>query len=122
MTLLVIASRFTHRAYQRRFWVRRETRYKTATRRAVIVGAGHTGVQVLDALEHTSDTVVVGFLDDNPGMAGTLVRGIKVLGETSQMSKAVQTYQANLVVIAMPSASGNTIRQIVATCHSLDVS
>src|SRR5205807_1509225 len=117
----VIASRFSQRAYQQHFWIRQPVRYKMSTSRALIIGAGHTGVRVLDTLEHASGPTVVGFLDDDLDKVGTLVRGVKVFGQIDSLKSAVQQYDVNLVIIAIPSASGHSIRRIVTDCRTLGV-
>ena len=50
--------------------------------KAIIIGAGEHGKVVLDILKGNKDYNVVGFLDDNPDIAGKEINNIKVLGTT----------------------------------------
>ena len=56
----------------------------------VIIGAGGHGKVVLDILQATGKHRVVGFLDADPGLAGTEVNQIPVLGPVNQVSRLRQ--------------------------------
>jgi FlaA1/EpsC-like NDP-sugar epimerase len=119
-TILITASRFSLRA---RTHLRASRTRNKDTRRALIVGAGHTGTQALYALEQTSSQfVTVGFLDDDPTKIGTLIRGRKVFGRIDRIESVVSDQKVDLVVIALPSAPGMVIRKIVSACQLLGVS
>jgi FlaA1/EpsC-like NDP-sugar epimerase len=122
--VLVAAVRFIPRTvkYVVLYRGHRPHRGRTYNQRIIIIGAGHTGVQVLDALEHTNDSIsVVGFLDDNISKIGSHVHGLRVLGKISDLRNAVRNYNVNLVVIAIPSDEGSLIRRIVHDCRQIDV-
>ena len=52
-------------------------------RRVIIYGAGESGRQLLNALNHGTDYRVVAFIDDNPNLHETVINGRPVLGRTS---------------------------------------
>src|SRR5258708_232652 len=124
ITPLVLNARFSMRAYyhQRNHRSGRQaTDARKIWRQTLIIGADHTGVQVLDVLAQAADHVVRGFLDDDPHKQGTYVRGLKVLGKIDQLTATVGAYHIDLVIIALSMAPGGLIRQIVSDCLNVGV-
>src|SRR5262249_177726 len=120
----VSASRFSPRAWNhlRRGHRRRIAGDEAAYKRALILGAGQTGVQVVEALGRDASLIhPVGFLDDDAAKVGTFVRGYKVFGNRTQLEMVVESAQIDLVIIAMPSAPGKVIREIVLQCQKMGV-
>ena len=74
-----------------------------------VFGAGGHGRVVAEAAQATRH--VHGFLDDDPNKIGKYVRGVRVFGGISQLSQAVSQNAINLVITAIPSATGSTIRR-----------
>ncbi|MCC7207321.1 MAG: polysaccharide biosynthesis protein [Anaerolineae bacterium] len=121
---LVVGNRFSVRAYNHMILRRRSTRPSAASRakRALIIGAGMSGTQVLNALGHEPGRLTaVGFLDDDPAKEGTLVRGVRVLGKLSDIQRTVREYEVKVVVIAMPSAPGAVIRRLMHDCQEMRI-
>jgi FlaA1/EpsC-like NDP-sugar epimerase len=116
-SVLVMSLRFAPRAYyhQRSHQKHHPT---TTQERVLIIGAGQTGIQLLDTLEKASNHQIVGFLDDDPLKVGTYVRGVKVLDKIDNLTTVADTYTVSLVAIAVPSAPGTFIRRIVAACSA----
>ncbi len=108
-------SRFVTRVSQERR-VRRWRSQSGSARRALVVGAGDAGSRVVHDLrsQGTTNWVPVGFLDDDPAKRGIRIHGVPVLGGLAQLVEIVSEHAIDEVVIAMPSASGKIIRQIVA--------
>lgn len=117
-TLAVISSRFSFRLYYSR--KNRRIDPNGAHQNTLIVGAGYTGIQVLDVLQKKGNRVV-GFLDDDPSKIGTLVRSVRVLGKTDALSRYVTALQVKRVIIAIPSASGRMIRRLAEQCRYLGI-
>jgi FlaA1/EpsC-like NDP-sugar epimerase len=117
-TLAVIAVRFSVRLY---YSQKRQARSNSTRPNTLIIGAGRTGIQVLDVLRSKSELAVVGFLDDDPHKIGTLVRGVRVLGSISELSRHVAEWQVKRVIIAIPSASGKVIRRITEQCRRIGI-
>lgn len=89
-------------------------------RRVLIVGAGDAGALVAKEFEnHYHQAVnVVGFIDDDPNKQKLKLLGHDVLGTRVDIPRVVDKYKIEEIVIAMPSVSGKTIREIVAICQS----
>ncbi len=83
-------------------------------RKILIVGAGAAGQELLPDLRIGFE--VVGFLDDNKERHGEKVDGIKILGGTNLIEKTVKLEGIDEIIIAMPSAEGETIGEVVKLC------
>jgi FlaA1/EpsC-like NDP-sugar epimerase len=121
--VLVGGSRFVIR-------ILRERRTGGGTRRAgalrtLIVGAGDAGDSLLRDMQRTPDSkwAIEGFLDDNHGKTGALVRDIRVLGPADEatLSRLIPDLDIKLVVLAIPTADGARLRQIVEICRKFGV-
>ena len=55
-------------------------------RRVLIVGAGRGGRSLLRELRETPGERVVGFVDDDPGLRGRRLNGVRVVGEARRRS------------------------------------
>jgi FlaA1/EpsC-like NDP-sugar epimerase/EAL domain-containing protein (putative c-di-GMP-specific phosphodiesterase class I) len=86
--------------------------------RVVIYGAGRAGIALVDAVQQRSNPAFcpVAFIDDDPKKRDCKIRGLPVLGGRQQLLGAVDRLKAVRVVIAMPSVSGQVIREIVRLC------
>lgn len=89
--------------------------------RILIIGAGDTGLIVLKELRKNRQVEVVGFIDDDPGKKGMLLHGKKVLGGKESIEHVVNRFGVNQIVIAIPSAGGKEIREIISLCRFPDV-
>jgi FlaA1/EpsC-like NDP-sugar epimerase len=93
-------------------------------RRTLIYGTGEAGVSLLTETRHNPSLPyrVVGFVDDNPKKAELVVHGVKVLGNGERLAATVRKHQVHTVLIAIPSASGKQMTQILHRCHDAGVS
>ena len=87
--------------------------------RVLIVGAGETGIGVLREIRNHPEKgyVPVGFIDDAPRKIGRTVAGIEVLGTTRDLTYIAHKRAIDEVVIAIPSAPGGKIREIIRQCE-----
>ena len=87
--------------------------------KVLIVGAGETGIGVLRALRNhpKKGYVPVGFIDDAPHKIGRSVAGLEVLGTTRDLTYIARKREIGEVVIAIPSAPGGKIRDIIRQCE-----
>ncbi|MFC2149310.1 polysaccharide biosynthesis protein [Candidatus Auribacterota bacterium] len=102
-----------------------EKRYSQKKRRdvnAVIVGAGQAGIMVLKECKNNPKMSfnVVGFVDDNPSKRRLKVHGLKILGTTDDIPEIVNKYMVDEIIIAIPSARGEIVREIISSCQSVD--
>ena len=87
--------------------------------KVLIVGAGETGIGVLRELRNHPEKgyVPVGFIDDAPSKIGRTVAGLEVLGTTRDLTYIARKREIDEVVIAIPSAPGGKIREIIRQCE-----
>ena len=97
---------------------RKESARKPHTK-VLIVGAGATGISVLRALrEHPAKGYLpVGFIDDNARKVGKSIAGLEVLGTTRDLTYIARKREIQEVVVAIPSAPGGKIRDIIRQCE-----
>ena len=83
--------------------------------RTLIIGAGDAGVNALMDIQRNKqlNICVIGFIDDDLTKKNLRIRGIKVFGNRSMIEKIVNAYSVKRILIAIPSAPGNEIRQIL---------
>ena len=89
------------------------------TKRALIVGAGDAGALVVRELQKNTELNLtpVGFLDDNPVKQHQQIHGIPVIGSVNDTGKVLEQKRIDEVIIAIPSASGKTIRMVADICR-----
>jgi FlaA1/EpsC-like NDP-sugar epimerase len=93
-------------------------------KRLLIAGAGDAGQVVAREIHHSRyiNDFLVGFVDDDPAKQGTLIHGVSVLGPLEEIPQIIQEHQVDEVVIAMPTAEGSIIRQVLSLCEESGVS
>lgn len=89
----------------------------------LIAGAGEAGAMVLRELRQNPQTglVPVGFVDDDPLKHGMLLQRVRVLGGRERIPDLAREHHIEQVIIAMPSAPGAAIREIVEICEAAGV-
>lgn len=88
--------------------------YQSDARRVLVYGAGQAGFEVIrDLQENSRGKIPVVILDDNKAVHHHRILGIKVLGGREKFQEAVETYQVDMIIIAIPSAPGKVISQII---------
>ena len=99
-------------------WIKEEPlrRRPRRGRPAIIVGAGVAGERLLRQLQHDPrhPLSVVGMVDDDPSKHGRTLHGVSVLGGSEELRRFVAIHHAQQIVIAIPSASPDQIRALVA--------
>lgn len=87
-------------------------------RKVLIIGAGDAGVLALRELKRRDfqEGLPVGFIDDSRSKINLHVQGFPVLGSREDIPEIVERYEVDEIIIAIPSASGDAIREIVEIC------
>lgn len=104
--------------------IREELFQKVASRNVLIIGAGAAGEKILREIFENNQLHyrVIGFIDDDPHKKGRSIHGVPVLGNLGKITSIVQSEEIKEILIAIPSAKGDQIRNIVETCKDCDVS
>lgn len=94
-----------------------------ATKRVIIIGAGDAGETLAREIEHRPQLgmKVVGFVDDQRAKWGAQIRGIKATGPIGNVAAIADSLQADEALIAIPSASGKRIREIIHHLSEADL-
>ncbi|EEG77504.1 polysaccharide biosynthesis protein [Dethiobacter alkaliphilus] len=92
--------------------------------RVLIVGAGCAGTMVLKELQNHYYARLpkpVGFIDDDKAKERSIIHGVKVLGPRQDIPQIVETHNVDEIIIAMPSAPKDEVREIARICSKLPV-
>lgn len=118
--LLVGALRFRVRAmersrHHRRTFFRRD--------RVLVVGAGSAGVSLVQEMQRNPSLGLrpVAFVDDNPAKLNLRIRRLPVAGNRHDIPDLVRSLHIRKVIIAMPTAPGNIIREVLDICQGVGV-
>lgn len=102
--------------HKRRFW-------HLPSKRILIIGAGDAGEMIAKEIERHPELSyeVVGFIDDDLKKQGIRIHGLEILGTREKIADVVKREGVEEIIIAIPSASGRIIRDIVAHCEKTRV-
>ncbi len=94
-----------------------------ATKNVLIVGAGNTGVTVLNEIRNSSDLYLnpIGFIDDDKSKKGFRIRNLEVLGDHTQIPYLVKQYNIDEVLFAIPSAPYKKLHTIMEICQKENI-
>ncbi len=96
----------------------RAARSSPNRKRTIVYGAGNAGASLLrDLRQNVSlNYDVVGFVDDNPRKLGFVLNGVSVLGNGDDLTEVARRQRAEILLIAIPSASGAQMKAILERC------
>jgi FlaA1/EpsC-like NDP-sugar epimerase len=85
---------------------------------ALIVGAGDAGEMLAREIERSNvfEYRLVGFLDDDPGLQGRRIHGLRVMGRLDELPDVCRQQAVDEVLIAIPSAGSEVQRRVVRLC------
>jgi len=97
---------------------------RSASRRILIYGAGAAGVTLLREIRQNAALAFepVGFIDDLAEKTGHMIQRVKVFGPGSSLASVVKAQGIEMVLIAMPSATGAEMSAILKHCQEAGVS
>jgi FlaA1/EpsC-like NDP-sugar epimerase len=89
----------------------------------LIMGAGAAGSMMLKDLLHSPSLGLdaVGLVDDDRRKVGRRLHGVPVLGQRAAIPELVDRFQATAVLLAIPSATDNLVREVAALCDQAQV-
>ena len=118
MTAPRMSLRFLKRRVERRGGKQRRGEHNLPL--ALVVGAGAAGQMVARELlaQPLRGFRPVGFLDDDRSKQGLMLGDLPVLGTIADMPRLARAIAVQHVIIAMPSASGSTLRNIMQLARS----
>ncbi|GAB6155700.1 nucleoside-diphosphate sugar epimerase/dehydratase [Desulfosporosinus burensis] len=119
-TFLIGGSRFLGRILQDGFF---NVRIPGIPKRILIIGAGDAGALAVRELKNSNyrEGYPVGIIDDASQKQKLKLMGIPVLGKRTDITRVIRSHKVEEVIIAIPSAPGNTIRDITELCEKSGV-
>lgn len=95
----------------------------SAAKRVLIIGAGDAGETLAREVEHRPQLgmKIVGFIDDQRAKWGSQIRGINVFGPISEIGSIADSLEAQEALIAIPSAPGTRLREIIHHLMAADL-
>ncbi len=88
-------------------------------RRAVIIGAGNAGALTIEAMQspRLGGFKPVAIVDDNAQARGMRIRGVPVVGTIDEVDVVAHMVRAEVLVLAIPSATTSQMYRIVSRCQ-----
>jgi len=101
----------------------KKRREKSALRRNImIIGAGSAGSLLIKEIRNGMKSYDVScIIDDNNDKVGKYIHNIPIVGSRENILSSIAKYDIDEVIIAMPSASVDTIRDIITICNQASV-
>ncbi|MFZ2487479.1 MAG: nucleoside-diphosphate sugar epimerase/dehydratase [Anaerolineae bacterium] len=120
VTLAVGATRFSVRTAD---VYRQRGRRGTMLQRVLIVGAGEAGALMAKEMNFNPQLGLepIGFIDDDPHKHGARIRGLPVLGDRAALPWLAEKHKVDQVIIAMPTATGKSIREVLTICEAAGI-
>ena len=100
--------------------VLREARHGYASKRVLILGAGDAGEMIVRDMHRNPSygSNPIGFLDDDPAKKGKRIHGLPVLGSRHDIADILKRYPADEILIAIPSETPASLRNIARSLHA----
>lgn len=119
-TLTLFGARVAVRVGRDRF---RRDHQMPVQRRVLIIGAGDAGETLAREIEHRPQLgmKIVAFVDDQRAKWGAQIRGIPVRGPIATVGAIADATGAEEALIAIPSASGSRVREIIHHLSSAEL-
>ncbi|MCD8022465.1 MAG: polysaccharide biosynthesis protein, partial [Lachnospiraceae bacterium] len=115
----IIGVRFLYRsvrsAHMRR---QKKTDAPVVRKNIMVIGAGQAGAMIVREIQNSSFSkgIVCCVIDDDEQKHGSYIHGIRVVGGRDMILRYVERYQIDQIIIAMPSQSKKTVREILDIC------
>lgn len=93
-------------------------------RKVLVVGAGDSGERVVREMKTRSvfNCQPIGFVDDNITLLNQRIHGVRVLGTVGDLPKLVEALRPEMVVVAVPTATPEFLRDLVIKLEPYEIS
>ncbi len=97
----------------------RRSKASNALHRAMVIGAGSAGQVIVRDLKSSakSDIIPVCVIDDNKNKWGRFMDGVPIAGGRDSIMDAVEKYNVDRILFAIPTASAENKRDILNICN-----
>lgn len=109
--------------FQSRLFVFRKGSFAETPHRVLVVGAGEAGAMLIRDLQRNKSLGLdpAGLVDDDPRKQGRSMHGLRVLGALGDLPSLVASMNIDQVLLAIPSATSELVREVSALCEEADV-
>ena len=116
--ILTVISRFSYRFLR---YTYRAGQHSKEAKHIMVIGGGSAGDMIMNELASSPkmDAFVECIIDDDVRKQGTYIRGVKIIGGRASIPSAVKKYDIDTIILASPSASKKTIRELLEICTPL---
>ncbi len=116
---LIFSSRFSYRFFRS---LKHKKQNRKNTVNVMVIGAGDAGNSIIKEIATSNfSTMTVGcIIDDDRNKWGNYIQGVKVEGGRDKILECVDTHSIDEIFIAMPSASRQTIKEILEICKETE--
>lgn len=114
----LVGVRFSYRMIRYLNKKRYEIACDTVRVHCMVIGAGAAGNAMLKEIESSSylHMKVCCVIDDNPGCWEKRLRGVPIVGGRDSILSAVEKYDVDEIIIAIPSAQASELKAIIDIC------
>ncbi|NOX61690.1 MAG: polysaccharide biosynthesis protein [Chloroflexi bacterium] len=100
-------------------YLQTNARGRVKSKPVAIMGAGDAGGMIVRELQRNPQLGMYAavFFDDDPAKQNMYIYGVRVVGNRHAIPRAAAAYKIEQVIIAMPTAPGREIREIVRICE-----
>ena len=111
----IFASRFSYRFFRS---LKHKQQNKKNMISVMVIGAGEAANVIIKEIVNSnfSTMVIKCIIDDDKGKWGRYIQGIKVVGGREKIVECADVYGVDEIIVAMPSASRSSIREILEIC------
>lgn len=116
LLLLEFGIRFGYRFFR---FLRNEMGGMNEVSHVMVIGAGDAGAAIIKeiSLSKFVSQKVYCVIDDDPAKVHRYIEGCRVVGDRNTILENVEKYDIEKIIIAIPTASKKTIREIVDICQ-----
>ena len=120
LTMTTLATRFSYRIlHGLKRGMERSGKRPVNT---MVIGAGEAGNIIITEMKtsrHLNRNVIC-VIDDNPSKKGKYIRGVRIVGDRTQIKECAKKYNVDEIILAIPSASPKDTREILRICNETD--
>lgn len=88
------------------------------TRNVMVIGAGAAASLLIKELKYGPGNAKIScIIDDNPAKKGKYIHGLPIVGDRDDIPKMAEKFDIDEIIVAIPSASPVTIRDILSICQ-----
>lgn len=108
--------------YLRTLRMERNSAAEKEMKNIMVIGGGVAGTMLIREIKESRfiNGKVCCVIDDNKSKHGFYVNGVRIVGDRNTILENAEKYRISLIILAMPSQSGKTIKGILDICKKTE--